>query len=49
LEKAENIDYKNAAFKEQVEKLDKNKPVLFTFIQVAEVLPRQKWFLKRLY
>lgn len=27
LEKAENIDYKNAAFKEQVEKLDKNKPV----------------------
>lgn len=27
LEKAENIDYKNAAFQEQVEKLDKNKPV----------------------
>lgn len=27
LEKAENIDYKNTAFKEQVEKLDKNKPV----------------------
>ncbi|GLU54152.1 thioredoxin domain-containing protein [Dyadobacter frigoris] len=27
LEKAENIDYRNAAFKDQVEKLDKNKPV----------------------
>ncbi|MEO6685425.1 MAG: thioredoxin domain-containing protein [Dyadobacter sp.] len=27
LESAENIDYKNAAFKDQVEKLDKNKPV----------------------
>ena len=27
LEKAENIDYKNAAFSEQVQKLDKNKPV----------------------
>jgi len=27
LEKAENIDYKNPAFKDQVEKLDKNKPV----------------------
>lgn len=27
LEKAENIDYRNEAFKNQVEKLDKNKPV----------------------
>ena len=27
LEKAKNIDYKNPAFKEQIEKLDKNKPV----------------------
>lgn len=27
LEKAKNIDYKNAAFKEQVAKLDKTKPV----------------------
>ncbi|MCF0057516.1 thioredoxin domain-containing protein [Dyadobacter sp. CY356] len=27
LESAENIDYRNAAFKEKVEKLDKNKPV----------------------
>lgn len=27
LESAENIDYRNAAFKDQVEKLDKNKPV----------------------
>jgi thioredoxin 1 len=27
LEKAENIDYRNTAFKEQIEKLDKNKPV----------------------
>jgi rhodanese-related sulfurtransferase len=31
LEKAENIDYKTAAFKEQVEKLDKNKPVFVYF------------------
>jgi thioredoxin 1 len=27
LEQAQNIDYRNAAFKEQVAKLDKNKPV----------------------
>lgn len=27
LEKAENIDYKNPAFKEQIDKLDKTKPV----------------------